>query len=984
MSDSFPDFATFFKTLWEYEPFPWQTMLAERVAKDGWPQVLDLPTAAGKTACMDIAVYTLACQHDVPVSRRTGPRRIWFVVDRRIVVDEAYARAERMASRLKQAADGPLKQVADRLRQISGTDRPLAVARLRGGMLGDDGWARLPSQPAVVTSTVDQLGSRLLFRGYGRSDLTASIFAGLTAHDSLILLDEAHCSVPFLQTMQSIERYRGEQWAERPIRTPFAFVILSATPPSHIPAGEIFPGGERERALDHPTLKDRLGAAKPAELVEVKAPRGNGTDPLVEEAVRRADDYRQSGRARIAVIVNRVRTAEEIRRTLQEKVEGNAEVVLLTGRIRPYERDCLVTKWERFFRAASPEKPDRPIVLVSTQCIEVGADFSFDALITECASLDALRQRFGRLNRMGQRGDAPATILIRDKDVENDEDRIYGKAMAETWRFLNEKASVEKEGKKPKKVIDFGFEALKTVLDEVGDLSPYLSPQADAPVLFPAYLDLLCQTSHTPHPEPDIQLFLHGKDRGAPEVQVIWRADLVTKEKDPTRWVEIVSLCPPVSGEMLSVPLYRLRRWLAQSKEVGDDADLEGERLLEEEISGEWNRPCLLWRGRMHSVLARSASDIHPNDVVIVPAEYGIAGLGQSVGSEALGKDMLDLWEPAWRKAGHPPALRLNRTVLKPWLEDCPPLRELLDLAEAPDCERDLVQKAIDAVLGHRSEDDSVPGLSPWLADLLKAVRNGRFECHPGGGIIARATASSRNMKELDVFADEDDLMSAVTPVGKREVSLAVHSESVKWAVGKLATHCLPQELVEPLRLAAYWHDVGKLDERFQFVLRQGNELAVADEPLAKSADIPMSPVRRRSIREVSGLPHNFRHEMLSVQLAERSSAISENKETMDLVLHLIASHHGYARPFAPVSIDLTPPSICGQLGEYAIKLSAEDRAKLVPAHRADSGIAERFWRLTRRYGWWGLAYLEAILRLGDWYGSVFIMIGSEGEEVSK
>lgn len=971
-----PEFRTFFQALWGYDPFPWQEMLAARTAAGCWPQALDLPTASGKTACIDVAIHTLASQADRRLAERTAPRRIWFVVDRRIVVDEAHERAQTIAKKLADAIDGPLKAIADRLRHISGTGRPLAVARLRGGVLRDDGWGRLPSQPAVVTSTVDQLGSRLLFRGYGHSLLTAPIFAGLAANDSLIVLDEAHCSVPFLQTLRAIEKYRGTAWAESPLETPFAFVVLSATPPRDIPEDAIFPGAEREQALDHPVLRKRLQASKPAELSVVKTASASGDDLLVAKAVERAQAYVKSGKRRVGVMVNRVRTAQEIARALREHVGDGADIVLLTGRMRPFERDRLVDDWKPYLRATRPDDPSRPIVLVSTQSLEVGADFSFDALVTECASLDALRQRFGRLARMGAEEPAPGTIIVRESEVEAEQpDPIYGEAISRTWKWLCDNAAPDAEGKL---VIDFGVEALGEKLRDVEDLSDYLAPTADAPILLPAHLDLLCETSPAPRPEPGVSLYLHGK-HGPPEVRVAWRCDL--SHENIRAWIETVALCPPASGEMLSVPLWRLRAWLAQAHGPDDSADIEGVSVDAEEASPSL-RPCLLWRGRDRSKVANSAGDIAPGEVVIVPAAYGIEGLGQSAASQAVGGESLDVWEPVRVNSGRPAAVRLHRAALAPWL-GCPPLKDLLATAEAPMWDRGEVLVAIDAVLGYAPEGENAPPPSWWL-DLLRTVRGGLTEDHPTGGMVlfARETVDTRRRGEADLFADDDDLTSA----SDREVSLDDHSVSVERAANKLARRCLPEHLLAEVRLAAYWHDVGKLDERFQVMLRQGDEVAAAsaDAPLAKSAFIPTSPARRRAIREASGLPANFRHEMLSTQLAELYAPLPTNDEDADLILHLIASHHGHARPFAPVSLDPTPPGISGRLGSKQVDLGAERRGALVEPHRIDSGLSDRFWRMTRRYGWWGLAYLEAIVRLADWYGSAFVIEQAPGEESER
>jgi CRISPR-associated endonuclease/helicase Cas3 len=141
---------------------------------------------------------------------------------------------------------------------------------------------------------------------------------------------------------------------------------------------------------------------------------------------------------------------------------------------------------------------------------------------------------------------------------------------------------------------------------------------------------------------------------------------------------------------------------------------------------------------------------------------------------------------------------------------------------------------------------------------------------------------------------------------------------------------------------------------------------AAAPALLAKSDANPRNKAARERARVHAGYPKGTRHEMLSVAMITSSEELKATAVTCrldwDLVVHLVASHHGFSRPFAPVAEDDAEP-VDVTLVHREFELRARSDHDL---HRADSGIADRYWLLVRQYGWHGLAYLEAILRLAD------------------
>jgi len=993
----YEQFSEFYEAVHGDKPFDWQEDFAKQVLTgDGWPTVIRVPTGCGKTSVLDVALFELAIQAGRKPNQRTAARRICFVVDRRLVVDEVTDHAKHIRQKVREAGKPLLRKVADALKRLAADESdPLRVVRLRGGVYCDDGWAADPLTPTILISTVDQIGSRLLFRGYGVSPRSRPVHAGLLAFDMRIILDEAHLSTAFAETLDRVRQY--QQWAEQsplPESRSVSVVRMSAT------AGD----GERvfelsEQHRKDPRLRPRLEARKPADLIEVPVEKikkenqntRNGREQerknkeafihnLVEHAKRAANRNRdnnagEAGRPCIVgVVVNRVATARQVFELLNQVAENEPprDAILLTGRIRPYDRDRLLRVWLPKIKAKRDTQPDKALFVVATQTVEVGANLDFDALVTEAAPLDALRQRFGRLFRIPDQPEqrptsASAVILVRsDRKAKSEDDPIYGQAIAETWKRLN-----SKDWRGKSKRIDFGVNRLDPKVNALkqDELREIIAPVPAAPLLFPAHLDAWVQTNPVPEPDPDVAPFLHGEADARADVQVVWRADL--NKGNQSEWGEIVSLMPPRTREALAVPVYEVQAWLRKQAE-GDVADIEGGKPGYQGSGRKSDRRILRWRGPDDAQVVGPAR-IRSGDTIIVPASYG--GADEFGWNPKSDKPVTDVAEACLSQliASYPqnafrrPKLRvrLHRDLLPQ--TDAEARRRLCDLLDAAVSVAQAegadpwphVQQLLSALYGYVDE----PAHRAAIEALCDASTIPTIERYPDGHGLAVTGASSINLgdelacpweeTEHDEPSDDDASLSAY-PVPLTEHTCAVEV----MAVGFARLSGLEDEpFVKAISLAAQWHDQGKRDRRFQSWLH-GSEITAlaglaADRPLAKSGRDPKMKTHR------FGYPRGGRHEYVSVRLFDKAGAA--NCGQSELARLLIGTHHGYGRAFAPVLNDAHPIPVVLKHDGSRIEVSSDHRL-----YRLDSGWVDLFWRMVRRYGWWGSAYLESLLITAD------------------
>jgi CRISPR-associated endonuclease/helicase Cas3 len=265
-----------------------------------------------------------------------------------------------------------------------------------------------------------------------------------------------------------------------------------------------------------------------------------------------------------------------------------------------------------------------------------------------------------------------------------------------------------------------------------------------------------------------------------------------------------------------------------------------------------------------------------------------------------------------------------------------------LDLASKTDSEL--------ATLVAQFRADRDPLVQQAIIDHLRLPAKGSRVDSTGRIATSSATPAKKSIEPVSAEKDETDDSSLTS-----RKTLASHTAGVVAHASKFAAGCgIAGELSRDIELAARLHDWGKCDDRFQRWLT--GMPYCGGEYLAKSGD-NRSGADSARLRTEAGYPESARHEAGSV-MAACASGLLRKAHDPDLVLHLIGTHHGFGRPLFPVWDEVAGFSILVEVEGTSFEISSGNELA-----RFDSGWVDRFALLNRRYGYWGLAYLEAILR---------------------
>ena len=919
-------FDTAFEALTGHAPFPWQHRLfARHFAHGRLPSAVDIPTGLGKTSVM--AIWLLA--------RAAGaalPRRLVYVVDRHAVVDQATA----SATQLRDALEG---EALERVRGALGLGgRSLPISTLRGQHVDNREWMADPVAPAIVVGTVDMVGSRLLFQGYGLSGRMRPYAAGLLGCDTLVILDEAHLAYPFERLLRAIDR--GQRASTAAGAGIFAGQTLlgAGPPPFRVLPLSATPGrdsGRRPFGLDgddraNTIVRARLEAHKRL-MVETLAPVSDLADALGERAwsLMETASPGAGNPPSVAVYCDRRADAETVAANLRKHADRDGRerhVILFVGGRRVHERQAANAELHAHgLLGDGRAKRAAPVFLVATSAGEVGVDLDADHMVCDVVAWERMVQRLGRVNRSGM---GAARVLVIDQGPREKADE-HAAARHQAVRDLLDALPPDDAG---------GRHASPGTLADLAaaqDRRPCIAAATTRPPLYPALtrplVDAWAMTSLREHAgRPAVAPWLRGwVEDDKPQTAVVWRRYLPVRFSLPNGDVTsarqsqvraFFAAAPPHTSELLETETWRVAEWLRKrvrkywagtkretSRAAGDGEAAGGEGMPLAPLT--WRAPmAFLLDSANRQVGALTLADIAGSTFRDLLSSLAGKRLVLDARLGGLKAGLLD------DSAGEPPP-----TIEDNWGSD----------------EGGSDGRQGNLRVGSLSEPDRVsrlhlretlaagPGRACWQ-DVLVVP----YGVTPEGA----ATSWLIVQKRSGEGAGED--ARAVAVAAQR---LDVHQQ---WA-GEAATRIadglgLGEADRTMLVAAARHHDDGKAAPRWQRAFSAPSDWCDVG-PYAKTA----GPVNHLRL-------NGFRHEFKSVLDAEKNGleGLDRRDPRFELALHLIAAHHGSARPGIGIDgCDELPPSVA-EAGAHA--------------------VAVRFARLQRQWGPWGLAWWEALLRAAD------------------
>lgn len=901
-------FARTFEALTGHSPFPWQERLFDEwFAKGKVPPSCNLPTGLGKTNV--IAVWLIALANGAKV-----PRRLVYVVNRRTVVDQATREAERLRDNLGKAGlTEPLKKLCAFDHEV-----PLAISTLRGQFADNGEWCADPARPAIIVGTVDMIGSRLLFSGYGLGFKRKPLHAGFLGQDTLLIHDEAHLEPAFQELIDAVkdEQDRCGDFHH------FHVMPLTATPrgtkkPFELTSEETSPPENLPDRLTEPLhlVWRRLKAKKKIVFHAPKDEKEKVADRIGKLARKYAEE--NSGKA-ILVFVNSLEDHAIVCKALTGK-----NVQVLTGTIRGMERDRMAdprkeTGCPIFARFLKPPKPDasddekwkvtpKPgtVFLVCTSAGEVGIDISANHMVCDLSTFESMAQRLGRVNRFGD-GDAridvvyPASCGRIDKKTgelkadEIDKRRQKTLDLLRRLPLLGEGADGNRQYDAcPKALSDLRQRTdLPFEIEEAFAPEPTPLPATD--ILFDAWA-LTTIRDKLPG-RPPVQPYLHGVEDGkTAETYVAWRQEVWECRRDFADEED-------------------RRQFQKFAAELLDDYPLKPHELLRDSTfrKNSGIRDKLIGLGGAQGTLPIWIQE--PDGNVVVATLSEIADLPLAGRTVILPPQAGGLMISEGRSGG----------LFDGVTEYQPDRKDLYDVADRwyEDVEARIQRRV-------RVWDDD-PQRDEKTTDM-RPIREIRF---PTNEQDEDAPDRLWRWYERPACADNEGSKSALEPVPWQDHTDEVTAKA-EAIVKKLP---LPDDVKKAVVLAARFHDLGKKREVWQRSIGNPNP----SDWHAKSG-------KGWKFRDISDYRHEF-GSLLDIQDLPEFQEQSDGVK--NLVLHLVASGHGRARPHFPRDEAFDPEP----KGKDVNKIAVE--------------VVQRFARLQRKYGRWGLAYLESLLRAADYAAS--------------